>query len=280
MGWLSRSLSGLASALRVVHPGPAVAVVTLSAVLGAVMLSQADMPLGERWLLTVASVAGSQAFTGALNDLVDRERDIAGGRSDKPLVSGRATVEGAAWVLSIGLAVELAALLKLGPLPLVLGLAATASAALYDLALSRTPLSPLPYVVSFGLLPAWIATGVAVPVERIAAGVPLAAAFAASAHLANALRDYDADAAVGSRTMAQLLGRRNTRRLAAGLSLAVGLGVGAALLLGGTPSPAAIALGAAGLIAIGLGAGGERRLWAGMLFAAVAWTAAWALSTG
>jgi 4-hydroxybenzoate polyprenyltransferase len=270
----------LISTLRLVHPGPAAAVVTLSAVLGAVLLAQADLPLDDRWLLTIASVAGSQAFIGALNDLVDRERDMAGGRTDKPLASGAATISGALWLISIGLAVELAALLELGTLPLLLGVAATASAAVYDLALSRTPLSPLPYLVSFGLLPAWIAAGVGLPLERIAAGVPLAAGFAAAAHLANALRDYEADAAIGSRTLAQLLGRRTTRMLAAGLALAVGLGVGIALIVGGSAGPAAIGLGVAGLIAIGAGATDERRLWGAMLLAAVAWTAAWAISTG
>jgi 4-hydroxybenzoate polyprenyltransferase len=146
--------------------------------------------------------------------------------------------------------------------------------------LSRTPLSPLPYLVSFAVLPAWIAAGVDVPLGRVAAGIPLAAAFAVAAHLANTLRDFDGDAAVGSRSLAQRLGRRRTRRLAGGLALAVGLGVGAALLLGGRATAPSLVLGAIGIGLVAAGLTDERRLWRAMLLAAVAWTVAWALSTG
>lgn len=272
-------MKGLLAALRVVHPAPAVAVVTLAAVLGAVLLAQARMPIGERWIYMVASVAGSQAFVGALNDLVDRARDTAAGRVDKPLATGETTVNAASWVMSGGLALEVAALLQLGGPTAALALAATVSAATYDLWLARTRLSPLPYVVSFGILPAWIAAGVGVPAERIVGGIPLAAAFAAAAHLANALRDFDADARTGSNGLAQLLGRRWTRLASAGVTLGVGLGIGGALLAGGTAGPPAIALGGVGLTAVAIGARSERGLWVGMLVAAVAWTASWALST-
>jgi 4-hydroxybenzoate polyprenyltransferase len=267
------------AAIRVIHPAPALAVVVLSAALGAILLMQAGLPLDERWLLTVVSVAGSQVFTGATNDLVDRARDEAAGRLDKPITAGELSANAAAWIASGGLAVQLAASSRLGVLPLVFGLAAVASAAAYNLFLSRTPLSPLPYLISFGLLPLWVAAGVGQPLERVLPAVPLAAPFAAAAHLANTLRDWQADAATGSRNLAQVLGRRRANRLALGLTLAVGLGVGLALLLGGGRWPS-LALGAAGLGAVALGAGGERRLWYGMLLAGVAWTAAWALSTG
>jgi 1,4-dihydroxy-2-naphthoate octaprenyltransferase len=101
-----------------------------------------------------------------------------------------------------------------------------------------------------------------------------------AAHLANSLRDYEADAAGASRSLAQVLGRRTSRLLAAGLALAVGLGVGGALLLDGQASPPSVVLGAIGLAAIVQGVPNERRLWYGILVAAVCWTAAWGLSTG
>ena len=271
----------LVLAATLVHPGPTAAVVTLSGVLGAILLAQVGRPLDERWLLTVASVAGSQVFTGALNDLVDQRRDAAAGRMDKPLASGALSPGAATWIASAGLGLQLAASLQLGLLPLLLGLAAAASAAAYNLALSRTALSPLPYVVSFGILPAWIAAGVGIPLERIAAGIPLAGIFAAAAHLANTLRDFDGDALVGSRPLAQRIGRRPTHVLAMGLSLGVGAGVGLTLLLGaGRPGLPSLALGVVGLGAVAQGAFSERRLWMGMLIAAVAWTAAWGLTSG
>lgn len=266
------------AALRLIHPAPAFAVVLLSAALGAILATQAGVRIDERWLLTVLAVAGSQVFTGATNDIADRFRD-ATVRPEKPLPAGELSLNAATWIASIGLAVQLAASWRTGALPLVLGSLASASALAYNLWLSRTPLSPLPYLVSFGLLPVWVAAGVGVPIERVLPAIPLVAPFAMAAHLANTLRDYEADAAGASRSLAQVLGRRTSRLLAAGLALGVGLGVGGALLIGGRASPGSVVLGVIGLAGIALGARSERRLWHGILVAAVSWTVAWALST-
>ena len=119
----------------------------------------------------------------------------------------------------------------------------------------------------------------AVPLDRVAGAIPLAAAFAAAAHLANTLRDFDGDRLTGSRSLAQLLGRATTQRLAVILSLGVAIGVGVALIVGGRATWPALALGAVGLVAVAQGAASERRLWFGMLVAAVCWTAAWGLAT-
>jgi 4-hydroxybenzoate polyprenyltransferase len=267
------------AALHLIHPAPTAAVVALSAALGAILASQAGVPIGERWALTVLAVAGSQVFTGATNDIADRVRDAAA-RPEKPLPAGELSLNAAAWIASVGLAVQLAASWRVSGVTLAVGVVASGSALAYNLALSRTPLSPIPYLVSFGLLPVWIAAGVGVPLERVLPAIPLVAPFAMAAHLANTLRDFEADAAGGSRSIAQTLGRRASRLLAAGLALGVGLGVGVALLVGGRASPASVGLGSVGFVAIAQGATNERRLWYGILVAAVCWTAAWALSTG
>jgi hypothetical protein len=124
-----------------------------------------------------------------------------------------------------------------------------------------------------------VASGVGVPIDRVLAAIPLAGAFAAAAHLANTLRDWETDAAGGSRSLAQVLGRDASRAVAIGLTLAVGLGVGGALLLAGRMTPPVAAGGLIGLGAVGLGAVRAAWLWRGQLVAAVAWTVAWALST-
>jgi 4-hydroxybenzoate polyprenyltransferase len=268
------------AAVRLVHPAPAATVTLLSGVLGAILLAEGGQPIGGRWWATVAAVLGSQVFTGAINDLVDRNRDTAAGRMTKPLASGEISPEWALWVASAGLALQLAASLRIGSLPLVLGAAATLSALAYNLWLSRRPLSVLPYVVSFGLLPLWVAAGVGVPLDRVAAAVPLVAPFAAAAHLANVARDFETDAVAGSRSAAQLLGRRRSVWLAWTVAMAVGLAVGAGLTLAAGASLPSTALGVAGLIAVAQGAGSAQRLWYGILVAAVAWTAAWALASG
>jgi 4-hydroxybenzoate polyprenyltransferase len=272
-------MAPMPAAIRLIHPAPAAAVVALSAALGAILAGQAGAPIGERWLLTVLAVAGSQVFTGATNDIADRFRD-ATVRPEKPLPAGDVSLNAAAWIASIGLAVQLVASFQTGAVPLALGVVASGSALAYNLFLSRTPLSPLPYVVSFGLLPAWIAAGVGIPIERVLPAIPLVAPFAMAAHLANTLRDFEVDASGASRSLAQVIGRRNSRLLAAGLALAVGLGVGGALVIGGRASAASIVLGVIGLAGVAQGVPIERRLWYGILVAAVCWTAAWALSTG
>jgi 4-hydroxybenzoate polyprenyltransferase len=266
--------------LRIIHPAPALTVIALSAALGAIVSAQAGLEVLTRALaLTTLSVAGSQVLTGALNDWADRDRD-ARAQPNKPIPSGAVSPPVALRVAVAGGVVQLAASALLGWLPLLLGAIAAASAVAYNLALSRTPLSVVPYLVSFGILPLWVAAGVGVPLDRVAAAPVLVGPFAAAAHLANALRDYDADRAEGSRNLAQVLGRRATHAVAVIGALGVGLGVALALLVGGRAPMPALLIGALGLAAVLAGAASPRWLWGGMLVAATCWTVAWALATG
>jgi 4-hydroxybenzoate polyprenyltransferase len=266
--------------IRLIHPAPTVAVVTLAGALAAILSVQAGGSAWEtRVLLVTISVLGSQILTGALNDWADRDRDALV-QPTKPIPAGLVTPATALALAALGLAVQVAASLPLGPAPLVLGLLASASAAAYNLWLSRGAASFLPYLVSFGLLPVWIAAGVGAPLQRIAAAPLLVGPFAVAAHLANTVRDFDADARVGSGNVTQRLGRRTAFALAWGLAMGTGTGVGAALMIGGGLDPAGVVLGAVGIVAVAQGIIGPVRLWGGMLVAAVCWTAAWALATG
>ena len=269
----------MAGLVRLIHPAPTVAVVTLSAALGGILSAQAGVAVGWRVLLTTLAVLGSQIVTGALNDWADRERDRLA-QPSKPIPSG-AVAPGVALALAgIGLVLQVAASIQLGWPALVLGLGAAGSAAAYNLWLSRTPFSVVPYLVSFGLLPLWVAAGVGVPLERVAAAPLLVGPFAAAAHLANTLRDFDADASMASHNLAQTMGRRTAFALAWSMAMTVGIGVGISFVLGGSPGLPSTLLGVAGLVAVGQGIAGPYRLWIGMLMAAVLWTAAWALGTG
>ena len=267
------------AAVALIHPAPAAAVVALSGLLALIIAGQERDVATWSVGLVVLSVAGSQVATGALNDWADRGRDRAA-RPEKPIPAGRLGARIALWVAAAGVIVQVAASVPLGALATALGLAALASAVVYDLGLSRTPASVLPYLVSFGLLPLWVAAGVGVPLERMLPVVPFVAPLAAAAHLANTLRDWDADAAGGSRSLAQILGRRRGRQTA--LVLAIGAGVAAGILLAaaGRLNVATAALGVIGLLAVVQGARNEVALWYGILGAAVLWASAWALSTG
>ncbi len=269
----------LPAALRLIHPAPAFAVVLLSAALGGILLAQASRPPDSRLLLVVLSVAGSQIATGAFNDWADRERD-AEARPEKPIPAGELQPRTALLMGVGGILLQVVTSAALGVVTLALGAAATVSALVYDFALSRRPASVLPYLVSFGLLPLWIAAGIGIPLERVAAASLLVAPFAAAAHLANTLRDFDMDAASGSRGLVQVLGRDASRALALALAMGVGIIVAVGLGAGGQLRPASAGFGLIGLLALALGAPNATRLWYGMLLAAVCWTIAWALASG
>jgi 4-hydroxybenzoate polyprenyltransferase len=272
IGWL-------VAAVRLIHPAPTLAVTVLSGALAAILASQSGVAIESGTVaLVTAGVLGSQIFTGATNDLADQARDAAL-RPDKPLVSGALSPSAALWIASAGLALQVVASVQLGIGPLVIGLVATGSALVYNAWLSRTPWSVVPYLVSFGLLPGWIGLSVGVPLERVAPAMVLGAVFAAAAHLANTLRDFEADAAIGSRCLTQVLGEQRARTVAVALAGGVALAVAAIFLADGSLSPVSAALGVVGLGAIGWGALDAQRLWPGMLVAAVAWTVAWALAS-
>lgn len=265
--------------VRLVHPAPALTVIALSAGLGAIIAGQAELEAPSRILLTTLAVAGSQILTGALNDWVDRGRDALV-QPQKPIPAGELAPSTALVVAASGATLQFCASLPLGWLALALGAVAALSATAYNIWLSRSPLSVLPYVVSFGILPLWVAAGVGVSLERVVLAPLLVGPFAGAAHLANALRDFDADRIAGSRNLAQVLGRRATHTTAVALAIGVGLGVGVALFTDGRPPGAAIVVGTAGLASVALGTASPRLLWGGMLVAAACWTVAWALATG
>ncbi|HYI67467.1 MAG TPA: UbiA family prenyltransferase [Candidatus Limnocylindrales bacterium] len=265
--------------VRIIHPAPTFAVVTLAGALAAILSIEAGRSAFDtRVVLVTLSVLGSQILTGALNDWADRARDALV-QPTKPIPSGRVAPRTALTVAGFGLAVQVAGSVPLGA-ALILGLIASASAVAYNLWLSRGAASFLPYLVSFGLLPVWIAAGVGAPLERVAAAPLLVGPFAVAAHLANTVRDFDADARIGSGNIAQRLGRRTAFALAWGLAMATGIGVGTVFVIGAGVDATSLVLGAIGIAAVAQGITGPARLWGGMLVAAVCWTAAWALATG
>jgi 4-hydroxybenzoate polyprenyltransferase len=224
----------LRALVKAAHPGPSLVVT----VVGTALAATAGAPARTCVLLAAALLAG-QLSIGWANDAVDRDRDVAAGRPDKPVALGtvaRRTVGTAAGVAA-ACCVPLS--LALGPPAGVTHLVAVAGGWSYDLWLKRTVWSFVPFAVSFGLLPS-VAT-LALPEPTVA---PLWATAAGAllgvvAHLANALPDIDDELAAGVHGLPQRLGPGRTRATAAVL-----LVVAAAVLVAGPAVP----LGAAGVL--------------------------------
>lgn len=184
------------------HPGPSLAVTAVSVVLGiAVGLDPLHVAI-----LGVAFLLG-QLSVGLSNDWIDAERDRAVGRTDKPVAAGRVstgTVRAASFVTAV------AAILLTLPLGWLATLAHTlfiVSAWTYNLGLKNTPISVLPYIVSFGLLPLIATLARPAPAAAAAWALALGALLGIAAHFANVLPDLDDDARTGIAGLPHRLGR-------------------------------------------------------------------------
>lgn len=200
------------SIVRTSHPEPAAAVTAV-----AVLLS---FGLERPWpgvLAAAATVLASQLSIGWINDALDAPRDALVGRTDKPVATGLVSRR-----LIFGLGFFAAfAVVPLGFLSGVaaglVALAGLVSALLYDWPLKSTPISVLPYAVSFACLPAFVVLGAGLdpPVWLLAAGGLLGA----GAHFVNTLPDLDDDVRTGVRGLPHLIGRRGSLAAAAVLLL-------------------------------------------------------------
>jgi heme o synthase len=234
----------LTALIRATHPEPTAAVTLVSGLLALAV----GHPAGSAALVT-ATVGASQLATGWANDAIDAGRDATVGRADKPIPAGavsRRTVAVAS-VLATLATVLLAA--WFGPLAAAAAVTGLAGGLAYNWPLKRTPLSVLPYAVSFAALPAFVVLALPAtpPPWLVAAGALLGA----GAHFANTLPDLADDAATGVRGLPHRLGAAGSAATAAGLLLAA-----AAVLVWGPPGPPAWwALAALATVAVVLPAG-------------------------
>lgn len=149
--------SGPFPLLRAAHPRLGVLVAAGMAV--AAVLSGRS---GREVLLVLVTVLVGQAVLGWHNDLVDRERDRAHGRSGKPLADGRLDPGTAwfAWCCGVLLLIPLA--VNNGVLAGCCYLGSVAVGLLGNLdnrLVRRGLLSWLPWAVAFGLYPAFLSYG-------------------------------------------------------------------------------------------------------------------------
>jgi 4-hydroxybenzoate polyprenyltransferase len=149
-------------------------------------------------LATIAfAVLAGQLSVGWLNDLVDRRRDRAAGRPDKPLAVGTISPSAVRTAVAVAATACVPASLALGAKAGIAHLIAVGGAWAYNLGVKRTVWSWAPYALGFGLLPAvawWVAPLDGNPPWWMIAG---AALLGVGAHGANVLPDLDDDRATG-----------------------------------------------------------------------------------
>lgn len=238
--------------LGAAHPLPSAAVTAL-----ATAVSAAAGRSVSGCVLVACAVLTGQLSIGWGNDLIDRSRDLAAGRRDKPLATGAVPAR-TAWVAC------LTCLVATVPLSLASGVPAGAAHLLgvaggwaYNLGLKRTALSFLPYAVSFAALTAFVTLGL--PGRPWPAPWALAAGalLGVGAHFLNVVPDVAADLADGVRGLPQRVGATAAAVLGAAL-----LAVASALVVLG-PGDAVPVWGWAGLAAavgaaVAAGASGVR----------------------
>jgi 4-hydroxybenzoate polyprenyltransferase len=212
------------------HPGPSLAVTAVTLVLAVT----AELPL-ERVIVVTLAMLANQFSIGLSNDWLDAARDTRSSRTDKPLAAqllSPTLVRNAAFTC-VAISLGLSALL--GWWVLVAQIIGIASGWVYNAWLKATPLSFLPYLVGFGILP--IIVTLASPSPRLAAPwvVAVGAVLGIAAHFANAMPDIEDDRAEGIWGAPQRLGAR-----ASGIIAYLVLLVGAGLAFfgpGGTITP-------------------------------------------
>lgn len=231
-----------------------------------------------------------QAAIGSANDLCDVEAD-RGRKPGKPIPAGLVAPSVARAILVVALVLGLGLSALSGPAVLGLAIVGSAIGFAYDLRLSGTRWSWLPFALGVPLLPlyAWLGGSGELP-GALGLLLPLAVLAGTALACSNALADIERDRAAGTATIATALGAPATWRLGA-VCEAVVIVVALATILGRGDARAASA-GVAGVLAVGAGLVSGRsadpwrreRGWEiqglGLGLLAIAWLAGVAVSGG
>lgn len=213
------------------HPGPSLAITAMATVLAA-----EAAPHGFGPVLVAPAMLAGQLSVGWSNDACDAARDVAAGRTDKPVARGEISVRSlwVAAVVSVVAALAMAAaisLLTMGILALLVG-----AGWAYNLGLKSTPWSGVMYLLGFGPLPAYAASTLpGQPAPRfwvcVAAGL-----VGLGAHFVNVLPDLAADLSSGVRGLPQLVAARWGPGAARAAALVLLLSASALLVVEASPA--------------------------------------------
>lgn len=201
------------SLLKASHFGPTLLVVTISFAI-ALPLNN----LSGALQIAIAIFAG-QLSVGWSNEVIDFPLDKAADRDRKPLVSGELSNSLLKKLIpvALALAVLLSLISPLGTVGTLLHLLGIFSATLYNLKLKATIFSPLPYLISFGILPwaIYLPAGNTPPLWLYST----LALYSLSFHFLNVIKDLQWDLDQKVFGLPQRLGKKKSIAIAVGLAM-------------------------------------------------------------
>jgi len=166
----------------------------LAMLLVSIMVSAQYGQHGIQLLFLAIATAAGQASIGWINDYVDAKTDMALMRSNKPSVRYSLDPQTLRVPIFIALVLLLPfSFLAAGWIGGLANILAVASAQIYNLYLSRTIWSWLPYAVSFSLLTVFLAQSSATSTWPSWQVVCLSVCIGVGAHILNALPDLELD---------------------------------------------------------------------------------------
>ncbi|WP_158665469.1 UbiA family prenyltransferase [Pontimonas salivibrio] len=239
----------LSAIIRSSHPGPTLAVTTLSLLLALAF----NLPAGNAAWIVIA-VLLNQVAVGVSNDVVDVARDRRAGRKDKPIAAGEITLATARWAVVIAGTLSLGLSAWVHPIVGLWQAVFLASGLAYNFGLKATVFSALTYATGFGSLPILVSMGAEPAAWPPLWVVVVGASLGVSAHFANVLPDGDTDRLEGVRGLPQRL----SRPVAAAVIVVLTV-LSSVMLITGGGSGALITTVLAGIIASSIA------IWAGLL---------------
>lgn len=185
------------------HPAPVL--LHVIAVTLFVLLAAWPHPVWHIIALVIAAHAAMQISIAMINDYCDRRLDAAG-KPSKPIVRGLVTSTEALVGGLVMMGIMLLLLLPLNSQALGISLLYLVLAQSYNLGLKSTPLSGIVFALAMPLIPLYAFAGVGRTLPLLLWLLPVGLFLGVALNLASSIPDIEEDAATGARTLAVVLG--------------------------------------------------------------------------
>jgi 4-hydroxybenzoate polyprenyltransferase len=188
---------------RSTHPLPSLSVTSIAVLFGIGV----GLPL-QKLLLVGLAVLAQQFSVGLSNDWLDAGRDKAVKRMDKPLAQGLVPLASVRTSSIASAVIALTFAFSLGIAAFLWMLLMLAIGWVYNLGLKANGFSVVPYILGFGILPAFVTLSGQDPALPPVWVMIVAGVFGIAAHFANTLPDLLADKQTGIRALPHILGQK------------------------------------------------------------------------